>query len=133
MKNYRIKFAGALFMVLLVGLMMMPENAVAQDQGQTVKKDAIPENVMTILTQSCMDCHSEGGNRLAMIHVNLSKWEKLSPSKKAKKSAAICKIMTKGKMPPESYASAKPDAAPTPAQIKQVCSWSETLKSKRCP
>jgi hypothetical protein len=93
----------------------------------------MPENVRAIITRSCMDCHADGGNRIAMTHVNFSKWDRYSAAKQAKKSADICKMITKGKMPPKSYRESTPEAVPTKDQADLVCKWSQSIQVKKRP
>jgi hypothetical protein len=41
------------------------------------------------------------GNGMAMMHLNLTNWDKFSPEKQADKAKDMCKMVSKGKMPPE--------------------------------
>jgi mono/diheme cytochrome c family protein len=88
---------------------------------------AIPEDLMKIFQKSCMGCHSTEGNPMAEMHLNFNNWEKYDAKKQAKKAAAICKMVSKGSMPPKSFRESRPDAVPTEAQIKSICDWNTSL------
>jgi hypothetical protein len=53
---------------------------------QTSQKDGtvskpISPGVMKIAERSCVKCHTEGGNGMALMHLNLSNRDKFSPEK----------------------------------------------------
>lgn len=87
----------------------------------------LADSVMKIVKVSCMDCHADGGNGMACAHVNFSKWSSYAPDKQASKANDICKMVTKGAMPPKKYREHNPDAVPTPAQVNTICSWAKAL------
>ncbi len=88
----------------------------------------IPASVMKIAERSCVHCHAEPGNGMALAHVNLSNWDKYSPEKQAAKANDMCKMVTKDKMPPKSFREKNPGAAPTTAELKTLCDWAESLQ-----
>jgi hypothetical protein len=88
----------------------------------------IPADVMKVVEKSCIKCHMEPGNNMALSRVNLSKWDKYEPAKQASKAASMCKEITKGKMPPKGFRNDHPDAVPTDADKKVICDWSQTLQ-----
>ena len=89
--------------------------------------NGIPDDVKAIFDKSCAGCHGDGGNHMAMSKVNFTKWDSYDANKQASKGAAICKIITKGKMPPASVRKSKPELVPTQQQIDLICKWSQTL------
>jgi hypothetical protein len=131
MKQSITKSIPILIPILIITLILLPLSAGAQNHVKSTGKAIIPEDVRTIFNNACMDCHSEGGNKMAMAHVNFSKWDKYSPEKQAKKSIEIFKEMAKGKMPPRAYISARPEFGPTKAQIDLVNNWSQSIQIKK--
>jgi hypothetical protein len=120
----------ALFTVTLVAtLLAHPRTTgsgsiyISADEGQP-----LADSVMKIVKTSCMDCHADGGNGMACSHVNFSKWSTYKPEKQASKAGDICKVLSKGAMPPKKYRENNPDAVPTPAQVATVCNWAKGLE-----
>ena len=88
---------------------------------------AIPAAVHNILATSCFACHGEGGKGMALAHVKMAELSTYSPEKLAEKAEAMCKIVTKGKMPPKGYLNEHPEAKLTQEQITTICNWSASL------
>ena len=88
----------------------------------------IPEKVMKIAEKSCVKCHTEPGEGMALAHLNLSNWDKYSPEKQAAKAKAMCNMVTQVKMPPKSFRESHPDGIPTTEEIKTICDWSQSLQ-----
>ena len=83
---------------------------------------------MKIAERSCVKCHTEGGNGMALMHLNLSNWDKYSPEKQASKAKDMCKMVTKDKMPPKSFRESHPDGVPSEAEIKTICDWAASIQ-----
>lgn len=101
--------------------------------GQTNKKEGksqkpIPANVMKIAEKSCVKCHTEPGNGMALMHLNLSNWDKYSAEKQAAKANDICKMVTKEKMPPKKMRAEHPESIPSKDEIKTLCDWAQSLQ-----
>jgi hypothetical protein len=92
-----------------------------------VASNAIPENLNVIFKNSCMPCHSTGGNSMAASHLNFSEWNTLDLQKQSKKAQAICDEITSGGMPPKSFKKSHPDLVITAAQADSICNWSKSL------
>ena len=88
----------------------------------------ISDVVMKIADKSCVKCHTEGGNGMALMHLNLSNWDKYSPDKQAAKAKAMCNMVSKEKMPPKKFRESHPDGVPTKAEIKTICDWAESIQ-----
>jgi len=99
-----------------------------QSSTQSGGGKAIPESVMKIASKSCVKCHTEGGNGMALMHLNLSNWDKYSPEKQASKAKDICKMVTKDKMPPNNFRKSHPDGIPSEAEIKTICDWAASIQ-----
>jgi len=88
----------------------------------------IPTGVMKIAKKSCVFCHTAPGNGMALAHVNLSNWDKYSPEKQAAKAKAMCKMVTKDKMPPKKFKETHPDGVLTKEEIKTICDWAQSIQ-----
>ena len=88
----------------------------------------ISSAVMKIAERSCVKCHTEGGNGMAVMHLNLSNWDKFSPEKQADKAKDMCKMVSKGKMPPKGFTEKNPGAAPTKDETKIICDWATSIQ-----
>jgi len=88
---------------------------------------AVPPAVHQIMVTSCLACHGMGGKGMALAHVKMAEWSSYSPEKQADKAEAMCKMVTKGKMPPKGFLKEHPEAKLSPEQIATICSWSADL------
>lgn len=111
-------------------LLLTPTNATSQSKGTTAKGFVIPDSVVSIAKLSCINCHADGGKAMAMAHVNLSKWDTYSPEKQIAKALDMCKMVTKGSMPPKAFKASHPEGVPTAKQIRTICNWANSLKIK---
>ena len=91
-------------------------------------KNPIPAVVVKIADKSCVKCHSEPGDFMALGHLNLSQWDKYSPEKQAAKAKSMCNMVSKDKMPPKKFRENHPDGVPTTEEIKTICDWAESLQ-----
>jgi hypothetical protein len=122
----------------LVAVLLIPVVAVliiGNSKGISPKKidktgNSIPDTVMVIFHNSCMQCHGEGGKSIAMLIVNFSLWDTYSVKKQADKADDICNAITDGIMPPASVQKSAPEKIPTSKQIEIVCKWASSLKIK---
>jgi hypothetical protein len=127
MKNVHL-ISLAIAIVTVTGVLVFSSSkAVNQRKSNPDVVTGIPDDVMKIFQNSCMKCHGAGGNSMAMSVVNFSIWDTYPAKKQAKKSNAICNILSKGAMPPESFRTANPDKVPTAAQTELVCKWAASL------
>jgi hypothetical protein len=83
---------------------------------------------MKIAERSCVKCHTEGGNGMALMHLNLSNWDKFSMEKQADQAKDMCGMVSKEKMPPKSFRDKNPGAAPTQEETKIICDWSTSIQ-----
>lgn len=98
--------------------------------GTAVQTKPIPDDVQMVIKKSCINCHAEPGKKLALAHVNLSKWQSYTAEKQAAKSKDMCRMISKGKMPPKSFREKNPDFVVTKDDIKTICDWSASLQQK---
>jgi len=116
----------AIGIFMITALIIIPMTAQSAKQNGGGK--AIPESVMKIANKSCVKCHTEGGNGMALMHLNLSNWDKYSPEKQASKAKDMCKMVTKDKMPPKNFRESHPDGVPSEAEIKTICDWAASIQ-----
>ena len=77
-----------------------------------------------------MGCHSTGGNFMAEGKLNFDKWNNYKTKKQINKADDICRMLTKGAMPPKKAREAKPELIPTKAQVKSICNWANSIQKK---
>jgi hypothetical protein len=109
-------------------LVSNPTEAVSQ-QRTTHPDYSIPDSVMMIFRNSCLGCHGEGGNGMAMAMVNFSAWDTYSAKKQSNKASAICKAILKGgiPIPPPSTDHNTPGKVLSPEQTNIVRGWANSL------
>jgi hypothetical protein len=83
---------------------------------------------MKIADKSCVRCHTEPGDFMALSHLNLSNWDKYSPEKQADKAKAMCTMVTKDKMPPKGFREKHPDDVPTSKELNTICDWAQSIQ-----
>lgn len=110
---------------------LLTAGTIYQNKSTSADNSAIPDDLYRIFEKSCMGCHSKGGNLMAMTHLNFTNWDKYKPPKKASVAADICKMITKGAMPPKSARASNPGSIPTQAQINSICEWTKSLNAKK--
>jgi hypothetical protein len=123
------KLIGAAVVIFLFMTSMTNNPASAQSDWKDADVNkSIPNDVKEIFEQSCVKCHLESGNFKAKMHLNLSKWEKFSSEKQAKKAEDILYQVTKEKMPPEKFRLSHPKSVPGKREIKTIKEWAESLQ-----
>jgi len=121
-----LKTAAVVCLFFTVGLLI--NTVSAQTHTQSGGGKAIPESVIKIAEKSCVKCHTEGGNGMALMHLNLSNWDKYSPEKQASKAKNMCKMVMKDKMPPKNFRKNHSEGIPTEAEVKTICDWASSIQ-----
>ena len=116
--------------VFLTSMIMVHSSAQSSQKDGIVSKPISPA-VMKIAERSCVKCHTEGGNGMALMHLNLSNWDKFSLEKQADKAKDMCKMVSKGKMPPKGFREKNPGAAPTKDEVKIICDWATSIQTEK--
>jgi hypothetical protein len=111
---------------LFIGLLFINSPGFSQDTAK-VSSPALPDNVNTIFTTSCMPCHSSKGGFMSKVKVNFSEWSQYSPEKQKDKAKEIYNEVKKGGMPPKSVRETRPEIIPTREQIEIIKIWSESF------
>jgi len=123
-KQFGIAMVSALFILALI---ISPVTGQSKQKTDGVGKP-IPAGIMKVAEKSCVKCHTEPGNGMALSHVNLSNWDKFSAEKQAAKAKAMCNMVTKGKMPPKKFRTEHPDGVPSVEETKALCDWAESIQ-----
>lgn len=131
MKKLYLFLTGTIAILILTSLILLPVKPKSKVGTTLNATTAIPDELNVVFKNSCIGCHATGGKKMAMSMLNFSQWDNYKPEKQAKKAAAICKIITKGAMPPKSFRKANPDAVPTVSQKELICKWSKTLATEK--
>jgi predicted CxxxxCH...CXXCH cytochrome family protein len=131
MKKVVLMIAVLAVAVVSSSFVLAPAKAVNGTKCKLTASTSIPADVYQVFVKSCIACHSDGANGMAASRVNFPKWDTYNVKKQAKKSAAVCKTMTKGSMPPKSYKTNHPETIPNAQDITLVCDWATSLKIKK--
>ena len=127
MKKAIIITFAILGIISLTSMIMNQASAQSSQKTGIVSKPISPA-VMKIAERSCVKCHTTGGNGMALMHLDLSNWEKFSMEKQADKAKDMCKMVSKDKMPPKSFREKNPGAAPTKDEAKIICDWASSIQ-----
>ena len=111
---------------VLVLTVLITSPVYGQNTGED--KTQLPQEVLKITKKSCANCHYEPATGFSISLLNFSKFAKLSDKKKASFARSVCKMASKGKMPPKSFLEKHPNATLTTDEIKTLCDWAESLK-----
>jgi mono/diheme cytochrome c family protein len=124
------QFSVPILMLIFCAFAFTSGKSVPASNSASVSKadsSAVPAAVHKIISTSCFACHGEGGKGMALAHVKMSELNSYSPEKLADKAKEMCKMVTKGKMPPKGFLNDHPEAKLTPEQVTTICNWSESL------
>ena len=116
------------FIFLALGSNTLTAQAPAKEKTPPA---SIPADVSKVLVNSCVKCHMEPGNTMALSKLSFNKWDAYDAGKQASKAKAINKELTKGKMPPKGFRKDHPEAIPTEADIKVIKDWADSLKPEK--
>ena len=126
----KISLFAVIFIVSFFTLSLLTSSdAICQPGKKATQGQAIPDSLFKIFQNSCMACHATGANPFAASKVNFTDWQKYNASKQASKASAICKVISKGTMPPKSYVTSNPNSVITPKQSTDICNWATSLGS----
>jgi hypothetical protein len=131
MKKYILFLAVAGMFLTFTAFVLSTPNLTGKKSTRPETTNSIPDDLKVIFKNSCMACHATGGKGRAMAKLNFSEWENYATDKQAKKAAAICKMISKGKMPPKSFRASHPEAIPTESQKDLIYKWSKSLDPEK--
>ena len=131
MRALKASIKVAFVIVITLAVVVFAQSFGAFSQAKTIQSSVgIPPDVANVLNNSCVGCHGGGDNPMALEAWNFNKWDTYNVKKQAKKSNAMCKAITKGKMPPPYIGKANPERIPTVSQTELICRWANSLKLK---
>ncbi|MGA2407862.1 MAG: heme-binding domain-containing protein [Bacteroidales bacterium] len=113
---------------LVIGLFLL--NLLARGQEITNTALSLPDSVNTIVTFSCVPCHTSQGALMSRAKLNFTQWAQYSPEKQKEKAAKIYSELNKGAMPPKSAREKRPEIIPTKEQVEIIEKWSESFKTE---
>jgi len=118
----------SMLIVVFLTSMILNKTAAQSSTKKGIVSKPISPSVMKIAERSCLKCHTEPGNGMALAHLNLSNWDKFSMEKQADKAKDMCKMVSKDKMPPKSFREKNPDGIPTQKEVKTICDWAQSIQ-----
>jgi hypothetical protein len=129
MKKVALLSLITLSVFIAIAFIMNPQTVNASKRSSSVNQGtALPDSIQMMVKRACMDCHATDGNFMAKGKINFSDWDKYDAAKQSKKAAAMCKVLTKGSMPPKKWCTNNPNDVPTQAEKDMVCKWASSLK-----
>jgi hypothetical protein len=118
----KILIFAVVFTAVFVGGLLLTSFS-SHESTLTMANRPIPEDIIKIFDNSCIQCHSDKGSSIAKSRLNINKWDTYDSVKQDKKISDICKTVTRGSMPPRSFLRKKPQATLSETQKVQICSW----------
>jgi hypothetical protein len=100
-------------------------------QAPTEQRISIPDDISTILRNSCYSCHGNNTRIIPMAKLNFLRWDEYGDEVQAVKATRICASVTEGTMPPKSSRKSNPELIPGTEQILKICGWSESFERKQ--
>jgi hypothetical protein len=113
------------FPVMLASLLLFSFSLYGQDT--TAVSTSLPDSIKTIVTVSCMPCHSDAGGAFSKPKLNFEKWTEYSIEKQKERATMIYSEIEKGAMPTKSARERSPEKIPTKEQLAIIKNWSESL------
>ena len=147
------KIIGIIFLILLTALIVAqffrPEkNDSPREDHHILVAEQVPDHIKTILTNSCLDCHSNQTNYLwyhqiapvswvinnhivaGKEHLNLSEWGQQDVFDKIGTLEEMVEEVEEGKMPLKEYVWLHPEAKMGVEESAQLKEWSEQFSEE---
>jgi hypothetical protein len=139
--------------ILLLGFIILqffqPEkNKSDVTQNHIFEQEQVPVQIQTLMTEACLDCHSNNTRYLWYHNIspvswmiknhvdegkdelNLSNWAEMDVFEKITMLEEICQETERKTMPLESYRTLHPKAKLSEEQIATLCSWTSKLSEE---
>ncbi|MFL0351960.1 heme-binding domain-containing protein [Xanthomarina sp. GH4-25] len=144
-----LKIIGFVLLVAFVGIQFVPTELNQSDivtSTDFLLVNNPPENISTLLQESCYDCHSNNTSypwyskiqpiawfmedhiKEGKAELNFSEWDSLSNRRKASKLNSIIKQVESDEMPLSSYTLIHKEARFSEAEAQRVIDYMERLK-----
>lgn len=146
MKKVLLFVLGVVIILFIIIQFFQPQKNIGEiNSNHIFNQEQLPENIKSILTSACIDCHSNQTNYLWYHHIapvswmvdkhvkngknelNFSEWGKMDVFDKIKILEEICRETERKTMPLKPYPLMHKKARLTSEQIIEICNWSETL------
>jgi len=126
-KSTTILTLATVVLIFLTGFSVMEKPNSAQEQDAF----EVPENIMAIFNESCMDCHNaKSKNKKGKMKLKLDQLTTMKKSKLISKLNKIAKEVTKGDMPPKKFVKNYPEHVPSADNKKVLIDWAKSSASK---
>ena len=100
--------------------------AFASEKPSETKDAAMPDNVKTIIENSCFGCHNtDSKNDKAKEALDLKTMSELSNSKMIKAYREIAEVVEENEMPPEKFLDKYPDKKLSEEDRKVLMEWAK--------
>jgi hypothetical protein len=149
-----IRTAALLFLAVTLGIQMIrpARTNPPTDPARTMTSRLhVPSDAAAVLTRACRDCHSNDTTwpwyssvapvswlvidhvRSGRRHFNYSEWAGYEPDKARRILHDICEDTKDGSMPIGSYTLVHRDRRLSDADVRALCTWTQSLVSMRTP
>jgi len=144
-KTFRIVVIFFLLVFIVIQFFQPDKNISEDSSSHILETEQVPDNIKTILTNACLDCHSNNTNyqwyhKPAPVswivnkhivtgkeEVNLSDWGEFDIFDKLGTLEEMCTETKRKTMPLKSYTTIHRKAKLSDEQIAEFCDWSEKL------
>lgn len=115
----------AVFLILLMGC--SSTNQINNSPEARNASFKVPNDVRTILDNSCLQCHGSDGKFKPKLKWNFEKMAYMDNAKLISKLSKIEDVLTEGKMPPKKYVEKNPSHKLTKEHKKTITNWASSL------
>jgi len=127
MKTNKIFIATSLIFLSSVLLYLIAQRFTGASGSSIINpKGEFPEEIVTILKNSCYDCHTSGTqNIMANFALDFKKWDQYKDEKKSQLLIKIDEEVSEKNMPPKKYLEGNPGKVLTDKQVELVTKWAK--------
>lgn len=119
----RIMLPAFVFTIVIFGAFILNT---AYKNAPVVSEKELPEQVKSIIDQSCFQCHNaDSRNEDAREALDFKTIDALGKVKKITTLKEIAEVVEKGEMPPKKFLEKFPEKKLTEAQVKILTDWSK--------
>ena len=147
-KIFQVLFILIVFGIVIIQFFQPDKNSEPISENHIFQQENLPEEIKSILTNACLDCHSNQTkylwyHKIAPVswmvnhhvvdgkkHLNLSEWGNLDVLGKIGALDEICDEVEDEKMPLKAYIKMHKEAQLTNEQVAALCSWTEKLSEE---
>jgi hypothetical protein len=117
-----------LVIIVAVGVLFLAFQSFRPDPPA---EPVFPDEVTTILTTSCFNCHTTGSNaEKALNAVNFKEWDSYRLTKQVGILSKMTEVLEKKKMPPEKFLERNPEAVLSDTQREFLVDWAKQESEK---